>query len=99
MLVPPNPLCFSLGGHIEYPTYTPQINSVLNMKYLYPGELKHQIFEFARSYRWNGKKSRKSFSEDFIVSQSVFERDRIPSGTLRKVIEVASEVVPADRFE
>ena len=69
------------------------------MNYLYPGELKHQIFEFARAYRWNGKMSPRSFSEDFIVAQLAVERSRIPNGTLRKVIEVATEVVPSDRFK
>ncbi|MBX2818172.1 MAG: hypothetical protein KTR29_00785 [Rhodothermaceae bacterium] len=69
------------------------------MNYLYPGELKHQIFEFARSYRWKDNMSPKSFSEDFIVAQLAVERSRIPSGTLRKVIEVATEVVPSYRFQ
>ena len=68
------------------------------MKYLYPSELKHQIFDFARSYRWREKTSKRVFSEDFIVSQLSVDRRRIPQGTLQKVMEVASEIVPSDRF-
>ena len=68
------------------------------MKYLYPGELKHQIFEFARSYRWKQNLSKRSFSEDFLVAQLAVDKKSIPNGALRKVMEVASEVIPQDRF-
>ncbi len=68
------------------------------MKYLYPGELKHQIFEFARAYTWRKKPSMRSFSEDFIVAQLEVDRQMIPSGTLRKVMEVTREVIPQERF-
>lgn len=68
------------------------------MNYLYPGELKHQIFEFARRYRWKEKICPKAFSEDFIVAQLSVDRSHIRPGTLRTVMQVATEVVPSDRF-
>ena len=68
------------------------------MRYLYPGELKHQIFEFGRAYRWKKDLSPEAFSEEFIMAQLAIDRSRIPAAALARGVAVTKEVIPEERF-
>ena len=68
------------------------------MKYLYPGELKHQIFEFAREYGWKKKPCKLVFSEEFIMSELRVDQHSISPIALEIVLKVVDEIVPECNF-